>query len=67
MFESLWESLIKTTLGMLLILGGWLVVQVVCKRASGVPTGDDALAGRLGCHGCGCERTCERTRERENK
>jgi hypothetical protein len=48
------------------IATGWLVVQNFWRRSfpdsgsDGGATGD-ALAGRLGCHGCGeCENDCER-------
>ena len=40
----------------------WLAVQLAWRRvfpaaASGDP---DALAGRLGCHGCDCTNVCEK-------
>jgi hypothetical protein len=40
----------------------WLAVQLAWRRvfpasASGDP---DALAGRLGCHGCHCTTVCEK-------
>jgi ferredoxin len=44
------------------IAAGWLAVQTAWRR--NLPEGErdgDALAGRLGCHGCGeCENDCER-------
>jgi hypothetical protein len=43
------------------LLSAWVAVQLAWRRAFPSATGDpDALAGRLGCHGCRCEEPCER-------
>lgn len=39
----------------------WLTVQLAWRRVFPDASGDpDALAGRLGCHGCGCTNVCEK-------
>jgi hypothetical protein len=49
-------------LGTIAILcAAWLAVQLAWRRAFPDASGDpDALAGRLGCHGCGCTTVCEK-------
>ena len=43
------------------LTAAWLAVQLAWRRAFPAEGGDpDALAGRLGCHGCRCEQPCER-------
>jgi len=37
------------------VLGVWLAVQSLARRLTGTSHGDDPLAGRLGCRGCGAE------------
>lgn len=45
------------------VLVCWLGVQSAWKRVFTDPAGDpDALAGRLGCHGCGCTEPCDDAR-----
>lgn len=51
-------------LGIALLAAAWLAVQLAWRRAFPDARGDgDALAGRLGCHGCGAlecgEKRCE--------
>lgn len=55
----MWITL-QATIGMLLILGLWLSVQSLCRRASELPPGADPLAGRLGCGGGPCPAKCQR-------
>jgi hypothetical protein len=39
----------------------WLAVQLAWRRVFPNASGDpDALAGRLGCHGCNCTNDCEK-------
>ena len=39
---------------------GWVGVQLAWRRVFPDASGDpDALAGRMGCHGCGCTNVCE--------
>ncbi len=52
-------ALIKATIGICIILVGWLLVQRRWRSVVGVSDEEDALAGRLGCHGCGCKSPCE--------
>lgn len=50
-------------LGMALLTGAWLCVQLAWRRAFPEAVGDpDALAGRGGCGGCapGADEECER-------
>ena len=39
---------------------GWAGVQAAWRRIFSVPAGADALAGKIGCFGCGCDGPCER-------
>jgi hypothetical protein len=50
------------TIGAIAILCAvWLGVQLAWRRAFPDAAGDpDALAGRMGCHGCGCTDVCEK-------
>ena len=52
-------AMLKATTGICIILGGWLLVQRLWRIVAGVPADQDALAGRLGCHSCGCKSPCE--------
>lgn len=53
-------ELLKAMLGLAAILGVWLLVQrAFCATLPGAAADGDALAGRLGCHGCTCETSCE--------
>ncbi len=57
-------ELLKAMAGIALLLTGWLVVQRWWQSTfRGDATGEDALAGRTGCHGCNedspCENSCE--------
>lgn len=54
------ESLLKATLGISVVTLGLLIVQTMLARTNKTPTGKDPLAGRLGCHGCGCGNVCEK-------
>jgi hypothetical protein len=43
------------------LCAAWLCVQLAWRRVFPDVSGDpDALAGRLGCHGCGCTNICEK-------
>jgi len=43
------------------LCAAWLGVQLAWRRVFPDTSGDpDALAGRLGCHGCGCTSVCEK-------
>jgi len=54
---------LRAVAGLGLILGAWLLVQSVWRRAfPGTPADEDVLAGRLGCHGCTCSEHCENRR-----
>lgn len=53
------ETFIKAAIGISVILGGWLAVQVAWRKVCGSAPDEDALAGRLGCHGCDCHRQCK--------
>jgi hypothetical protein len=40
---------------------GWVAVQLAWRKAFPEFSGDpDALAGRMGCHGCSCTDVCEK-------
>ena len=44
-----------------LVCVAWLTVQLAWRRVFPDASGDpDALAGRLGCQGCGCTKVCEK-------
>jgi len=44
-----------------LLCVAWLTVQLAWRRVFPDTAGDpDALAGRLGCHGCNCTNVCEK-------
>jgi len=50
-------------IGILLVLALWVGVQAAWKKVF-PDTGDpDALAGRLGCHGCACTKPCRSAEE----
>jgi hypothetical protein len=54
-------SYVTGLVAMVAISAGWLGVQRAWQRAFPDASGDsDALAGRMGCHGCGCADACER-------
>ena len=48
------ETLIRATLIILALLGGWLAIQSLWRRVFERPNHEDPLSGRLGCHGCRC-------------
>ena len=51
---------IKTVLGIIVIFGGWLLVQAAWRRVfPGVAVDEDILAGRIGCHGCTQDSSCD--------
>lgn len=55
------EALIKAAIGITIIGGGWVTVQMTWRKIfHGAALGDDALAGRLGCRGCGCHLQCKK-------
>jgi len=44
-----------------MLCAAWLAVQLAWRRVFPDASDDpDALAGRLGCHGCGCTTVCEK-------
>ena len=53
------ESAVKAMLGISVILGGWMAVQAMWARATGVSRSEDPLAGRLGCGSCDCRSRCK--------
>jgi hypothetical protein len=55
------ETWLKAVIGISAILCGWLTVQMAWRRFAGASPSEDPLAGRLGCHGCGCHVRCEGT------
>lgn len=59
MIESLFYLPVKAMLGITVILAVWLAVQWAWVRVTGAAVGQDALEGRLGCHGCQCESQCD--------
>jgi len=53
---------LKAILGIVVILGGWILVQQAWRRVfPGTTPGDDVLADRIGCHQCPgpCDSPCE--------
>jgi hypothetical protein len=56
-------ALLKAVIGVSAILCGWLSVQMLWRWSTGVSPSQDALAGRLGCHGCGCHDRCKNSDE----
>lgn len=45
----------------LALLAIWVAVQIGWRKVfADVWSDPDALAGRMGCHGCSCETVCER-------
>ena len=54
-------SALKAVIGIVTILGGWLLVQVAWRRVfPGTPCDEDVLAGRIGCHDCPRDSSCDR-------
>jgi len=46
---------------MVMLCVAWAGVQLAWRRVFPDDSDDpDALAGRIGCHGCGCTNVCER-------
>ncbi len=55
----MFTTALKAILGILVILGGWLLVQAAWRRTfPGVPADEDVLAGRIGCRGCPRDSSC---------
>jgi hypothetical protein len=51
---------IKGLIGIIFILFGWLLVQTAWRRVfPDTPIDEDVLAGRLGCHDCSRQTTCD--------
>ena len=47
--------------GIVMLCAAWLAVQLAWRRVFPEASGDpDALAGRMGCHGCDCTNVCEK-------
>lgn len=59
MIEVILVSILKAMCGVTLIMAAWLLVQWSWNRIFATASDQDALAGRLGCHGCHCEAPCE--------
>jgi len=57
----MFEAWLKAVIGVSAILCGWLTVQMAWRWVTGASPNEDALGGRLGCHGCGCHERCEST------
>ena len=58
-FDMIFEFA-KAALVLTALVSGWLAVQLAWRRVfSGIPADEDALADRLGCHGCACPTPCE--------
>jgi len=56
------ETALKAIIGITVILSGWLLVQTAWRQVfPGTPADEDILAGRLGCHGCSRQDSCEKT------
>ena len=54
------ESFATGIFGIIVLSLAWLGVQLAWRRVfPGASADADALAGRLGCHGCGCTDVCE--------
>jgi hypothetical protein len=51
---------VTTVVFLVAVLLMWLGVQRLWWRAFPNASDPDALAGRLGCHGCGCTDSCRR-------
>jgi len=55
------ESYVTGIGAIFVLLLVWVGVQVCWRRVfADLATDPDALAGRIGCHGCGCESVCEK-------
>ena len=53
------ETIFKAVVGITVIAGGWLTVQIAWQRVfAGAFTAPDARANGVGCHGCG-RASCE--------
>jgi len=51
-----------------IVLVCWVGVQSAWNKTFPDPAGDpDALAGRLGCHGCGCATPCDEATRDQNR
>ena len=60
MSDLLFE-LLKASVGLGTLVLLWLAVQSAWRRVfSDTPADEDVLAGRLGCHGCGCAKPCDK-------
>ncbi len=54
------QEIVKAVIGITAILSGWLLVQLAWRRVfPGIPADEDALVGRLGCHGCSDQTHCK--------
>jgi len=58
------ENVATGMLGVAVLAALWLAVQLAWRRHATEPGGDpDALAGRIGCHGCGEADACRERKE----
>jgi len=54
-------SYLTGIIGVVALLAIWVAVQLCWRKVFADAWSDpDALAGRMGCHGCSCETVCER-------
>ncbi|MEM9586003.1 MAG: hypothetical protein AAGA03_01875 [Planctomycetota bacterium] len=58
----MFETLFKSLTGISILAIALLVVQTLLAKFHRIPSDEDPLAGRLGCHGCGCESACKKDR-----
>lgn len=53
------ETMMKAVLGITLIAGVWLTVEMAWRKVfAGTLDGKDPMSARPGCYGC-CQSTCE--------
>ena len=68
MLTTLFLNGIKAFIGIMVIFGGWLLVQTAWRRVfPGLPADEDVLAGRMGCHGCHCATPCKRANQTKDQ
>ena len=68
MLTTLLLSGIKALTGIAIILFVWLLIQAAWRRMFPGARGDeDALEGRVNCHGCSCLTPCQEANQKENQ
>ncbi|TWU43434.1 hypothetical protein Q31b_24740 [Novipirellula aureliae] len=58
----MFEQILKAAIGMICVMGVWLLVQSLWRLLSGAMPNQDALGGRVGCHSCDCKTPCENSK-----